>query len=241
MSNYVDSILINKSIAKYMIQGPTWFAILIEIDNDTLRSYGSLQDIETPIKLLNDTIHVFEKTNTGQWALTLNKQTKQLELTNVDKVKSKDSNVYLFNKRPDLNFLLDTLDPVHYTSTSFTNFFHDRLFAGTYKLIGTNEKITFTNTGKVTGLQNFYRYEVDNYFGTLHPYKNLDNILFSRNLPENSKEFSWELFKWEFNHDTLILTQFDWKLYNYNGKYVRDGVWNLSDKQIKMIRTKNKF
>lgn len=237
MPNYVDSILTYKTISKYRMQWPTWFAILIEIDNDTLWSYGSILDIETPIDPKSDTLHVFEKTVTGQWILTLDETTKKLELRNSDsKREQNDTNVYVFEKRPDLEFLLGTLDRVHNTSTSFTNYFHDQLFAGTYEIIGTDKQVTFSSNGKVKGFQDFHKYTVDNYFGTLHPYNNFDNITFNRELPENSNEFDWELFKWEFQGDTLILTKFTWELFNHQGRAVRGETWELSDEQIKLKR-----
>tara|TARA_R110002050_G_scaffold45957_4_gene108371 strand:+ start:1307 stop:2170 length:864 start_codon:yes stop_codon:yes gene_type:complete len=237
MPNYVDSVLAYKTISKYRMQWPTWFAILIEIDNDTLRSYGSILDVETPFDPKSDTLHVFEKTVTGQWILTLNEKTKKLELRNSDSQREKnDTNVYVLEKRPDLKFLLDTLDHVHYTSTSFTNYFHDQLFAGTYEIIGTGEQVAFNPSGQIKGFQDFHKYKVDNYFGTLHPYDNLDNITFYRELPENSDEIDWELFKWEFQGDTLILTKFSWELFNYQGREVRDEIWKLGDTQIKMKR-----
>jgi len=237
MPNYVDSVLEYKTISKYRMQWPTWFAILIEIDNDTLRSYGSILDNETLFDPKSDTLNVFEKTVTGQWTLTLNEKTNKLELRNSDSNREQiDTNVYVFEKRPDLDFLLDTLDRVHYTSTNFTNYFHDQLFAGTYEIVGTGKRVTFSSNGQVKGFQDFHKYTVDNYFGTLHPYNNLDNITFNRQLPENSNEIDWELFKWEFQGDTLILTQFNWELFNYQGRNVRDEIWELNAEQIKMKR-----
>lgn len=237
MPNYVDSILAYRTISKYRMQWPTWFAILIEIDNDTIKSYGSIHDIVTPFDPKIDTLHVFDKTVAGQWILTLNEKTKKLELRNSDSKSDKnDTNVYVLEKRPDLKFLLDTLDYLHNTSTSFTNYFHDQLFSGTYEIIGTGEQVAFNPSGHIKGFQDFNKYKVDNYFGTLHPYDNLDNITFYRELPENSDEIDWELFKWEFQGDTLILTQFSWELFNYEGKVVRDDIWELSDEQIKMKR-----
>jgi len=238
MPNYVDSILKYKTISKYRMQWPSLFAILIEIDNDTLRTYGSINDIETSLDTKNDTLHVFQKTIKGQLTLTLNNRTKKLELRNTDTTRKwiDKTDVYVFEKRPDLKFLTDTLDHVHYTSTSFTNFFHDQLLAGTYEIIGTEKKVIFSSNGQVQGFQDFHKYRIDNYFGTLHPYNNLDNITFNREIPENSNEFDWELFKWEFQSDTLVLTQFNWELNNYQGRKVRDEIWELSSEQIKMKR-----
>ncbi|WP_421753223.1 hypothetical protein [Croceimicrobium sp.] len=237
MPNYVDSVLAYKSISKFRKQWPAWFAILIEIDKDTLRSYGSIINIEAPYMPKSDTLQVFEKTLTGQWILTLNEKTKKLELRNSDsKREDKDTNVYVFEKRPDLSFLLDTPNPAHYTSISFTSYFHDQLFAGTYELIGTNQQVTLSSNGQIKGFQDFHKYTVDNYFGTLHPYNSLDNIIFKRELPENSNEIDWELFKWEFHGDTLILTQFYWEILKNKGRELRSENWKLSGEQIKMIR-----
>ena len=237
MPDYVDSVLTYKTISKYRMQWPTWFAILIDIDNDTLKTYGSILDNYCKYNTDSDTLYIFEKTVTGQWTLTLNQETEKLELRNTDSKRDKnDPKVYVFDKRPDLRFLLDTLDQVHLTRTSFTNYFNDQLFAGAYYIIGTDQQVTFGPNGQITGLQDFHKYKVDVYYGTLHPYNNLDNITFYRDLPDNSKEIDWELFKWEFKDDTLILTQFTWELFDHQGRNVRDEIWELSDKQIKMKR-----
>lgn len=237
MADYVDSILTYKTISKYRLQWPTWFAILIDIEDDTLRTYGSILDIETPYDSVGDTIHVFENTVTGQWTLTLNQQTQKLELRNTDSIREEiDPKTYVFEQRSSLRFLLDTLDQVHQTRTSFTNYFIDKLFVGTYDIIGTDEQVTFDSKGQIIGFQDFQKYDLDIYYGTLHPYNNLDNITFYRDLPAGSKEFDWELFKWEFKGDTLILTQFTWELYNHQGRIVRDEIWKLSNEVIKLKR-----
>ena len=237
MSGYVDSILTYRSISKFRMLKPAWFAILIKIDNDTIKSFGSIQDFVSPFNPKGDSLHMFEKTTAGHWILKLNAKTKNLELRNSgSKIDHYDTIVYALVKRPDLEFLIDSLDPIHFTSSSFTNYFHDQLYAGTYDVIGSSEQVTFYPSGQIKGFQDFRRYKVDNYFGTHHPYNNMDNITFYRKLPESSDNYDWELFKWEINDDTLILTQFNWELFTYQGRKFREYKWELSDVRIKMLK-----
>ena len=237
MSEYVDSIITNKTISKYRQQWPTWFAILIDIEKDSITSYGSIFDIKKPYNPNSDTILVYHKTITGQWTLMLNRETEKLELRNTDTKRKKiDSTIYTFNKRPELNFLLDTLNDVHKTKTSFSNYFKKELVAGNYQIIGNENNVSFHPDGKITGFKDFDKYEIDVYFGTSHPYKNIDNIRFYRDLSKDSKEFDWEVFKWEFENDTLVLTQFNFKTFEYNGMKVRDEFWNLSEKEIRLVK-----
>jgi hypothetical protein len=46
LNNYFDKILADKQIAKYRIQPPTWFAILLEIKKDSIKSYGSIIELK---------------------------------------------------------------------------------------------------------------------------------------------------------------------------------------------------
>ncbi len=235
MTDFVDSILTYKTISKYSLQGPSMFAILIDIDMDTLKSYGSIIDNTLPYNRENDTLQVFERSVKGNWTLTLNKQTQKLEMRNTDSGSKKfDHKVYVYEKRQDLRFLLDTLNKVHKTRTSMTNYFHDQLFAGNYEIIGSGDQVTFGPNGYIQGLQDFHKYNVDVYYGTSHPYENLDNIIFYRDLPTNTTKFDWELYKWEFKGDTLFLTKFSWKEFNIQGTQVRDEIWSLSDQEIKL-------
>jgi len=237
LPDYLDSVLTYKTISKYRTQAPAFFAILIDIDKDTLKSYGSIYDIKTAFKPEGDTIHVFEKTATGQWTLSFNRDTENLELRHTEKsTDGIDPKVYVLEKRPDLRFLLDTLDQGHKTRTSITNYFHDRIFAGTYENLETGDQVTFEANGQLRGFKNFHKYKVDVYYGTYHPLHNLDNIRFYRDSSEVKKDFASEGFSWQFNGDTLILNKINCKIYRHNGQKVRGEEWTLDEQKIKLIK-----
>lgn len=239
LQEYVDSIPKNKTISRHRKSWPSWFAILIEIDKDSLRSYGSIHDLGTSYSLNNDTVFIFDETLSGQWILTCNPKSNQLQLKNSDSFRdSLDSRVYTFEKRPDLKHLVEDLDPIHKTSANFTDFFHEELFEGSYEVIGESNEVEFKKGGQIEGFQGFDRYEVDNYFGTLHPYDNLDNMTFYRGNSGIKHDFDWEKYYWEFHGDTLVLKRFSWMELTYQGRRVRDEIWELSNETIKMVKIK---
>lgn len=233
MTDYVDSILAHKTISKYRMQWPTWFAILIDIDKDTLRTYGSILDNEEKYSIENDTLCIFKRTVSGEWTLTLNQSTRKIELRNTNSGRdSTDNKVYVFEKRPEFRFILDTLDKFHKTKTSFTKYFNNEIFTGTYKLLNSNEDIVFSKNGTVN-FQDFDTYEVRVYFGTLHPHKNKDVITFMKY--EGEQTF-WKQYHWQFFGDTLVLTNFVKETIIYDDKEVITDDWILGNDQIKMIK-----
>lgn len=237
MVDYVDSVLEYKTISTYHLLGPSWIAILIDMNKNTIRTHGSIYDLIIPFKPKGDTLCVFEKVTNTQWALILNPVTKNVELRSMNSEKGKnDPRVYEFHKRPDLNFLLDTLDNVHETRTSFTQLFNDSLFSGTYVTLGKNDLITFGPQGQMKGFQDFSKYKVDVFFGTLNYYNNMDNITFYRDLPDDSEAFSWESYHWQFKGDTLLLKPFYWKLFEHDGRKVRGEFPILSDQEMRMVK-----
>lgn len=238
MPDYIDSVLTYKTISKYRMQWPTWFAILIDIDDDTIRTYGSINDLQTSYNGDKDTICVFEKTVTGKWMLSFNEETQKLELRHIKLGtgrNEKDPKVYVLEKRPELSFLLDSLDKIHKTRTNMKNYLSKELFEGTYEVVGENRDVIFQSNNKIKGFQDFTEYHIDVYYGTSHPFNNLDNIKFYRNQNDN-QDFNWEMFHWKFKGDTLILTPLIFEEFKHRGKKVRGEFLELSEKQIKLVR-----
>ena len=46
LTNYFDTIIANKELAKYRSIRPTWFAILLQIENDSLKNFGSIENMK---------------------------------------------------------------------------------------------------------------------------------------------------------------------------------------------------
>lgn len=237
LSQYFDSIIKNKSIANYRIVPPSWFSLLIEIKDDSLYAYGSINEYQFKIQQ-KDTLANFLKTNTGDWILIVDSNKNELKLKNVKGYRVLDSMVYIFKKKREYKSLVDSLDKklFHRTSDNLTHYFHANIFAGKYKFLDSS-LVEFTSDGLVKGIDGYEKYEVDNYYGTYHPFNNLDNILLIRNSQDSSFFYKSELFNWVFIEDTLLLKRFDFEDYFHEGKKVREWeIWNLSDDVIKLIK-----
>ena len=212
LNNYFDKILTEKQIAKHRIQPPTWFAILLEIKNDSLKSYGSIIELNYKLNYESDTLAVFDSFG-GKYALL--KKSNELQLKQFPNQENIDSANYVFRKRNDLKKLLENQDRVHKISSSITTYFNENLIAGTYENTQNNKTVVFEKSGELINFSGFDRYNVRNYFGTHHPHKNLDVITFT-----NSKNNSFEQFNWKFENDKLILTEFVNEKINHKGAKV---------------------
>lgn len=197
LTNYFDTIVANKEIAKYRLQTPTWFAILIEIGTDSLENWGSIEQAKYPLKRSSDTLTVLSSYVTGyDWYLV--KNGFELQLIPVPNKENTDSTIYIFRKRDDLNYF--TKEGVF--EENVTHYFNDQLFKGKYLNIDTKQEVVFADNGKFIGMKGFNSYEVRNYFGTLHMYHNLDVIYFSNGNGE------FKQYNWVFSGKELLLTEF---------------------------------
>lgn len=232
LTNYFNSIIENKEIAKFRLQTPTWFAILIEIKNDSLKTFGSIEFNQYFIEKSNDTLTTLISLITEEkWYLIANNQ--ELTLIQYPNSKTIDSTVYIYRKRDDLNYFSKENIDFYIIGKNVTDYFNEQLFEGKYINCETNQVIVFEDNGKLTGIEGFDSYEVRNYFGTLHPHKNLDVITFSNSKTNESKEYNWV-----FSDDKLILTEFiNEKVTNNGETYVGD-YYILGREKMKLKITK---
>ncbi len=210
LNNYFDKILSDKEIAKHRVQAPSWFAILLEIKNDSITSYGSIIELEEKLNHNSDTLTVFESFG-GKYALI--KKSDKLHLKQYRNQDIIDSITYIFSKRNDLKILLENQDRVHKINSNITTYFNENLISGNYQNLNNNEIVTFEKNGNLKNFNGFDKYEVRNYFGTLHPHKNLDVITLT-----NSKQNTYKQFNWKFKDNKLVLTEFIHETIDYKGK-----------------------
>jgi hypothetical protein len=206
MTNYLDSILKYKSIAKYRMLPASWFAIIIEIENDSIRTYGSIYDNSFVAVSKTDTICIIDRTLSGLYSLTYIETTGNLELKQINtKNRKVDSVTYMYQKRTDLEFLTNNLDKVHKTGSNFTKYFNKNLVAGQYNLY--RKVVRFLEDDRVENFQNYKEYQVGNYFGTYHPFQDRDILILTSN---DGEVDYWE---WKIISNNLILTKLtiDWK------------------------------
>ncbi len=201
LTNYLDSIVINKEIAKYRVQFPSWFGILLDIKNDSINSYGSLVEITDKLTSKKDTVTELISYESGKWMLLKNQ--KNLVLKHFPNQEVKDSTIYVYRRREDLKFMTQDLDKRHKISSNITKYFNQEILAGTYLSMNTNSTIEFQKEGIVNGFNQFSSFEIRNYFGTLHPHKNLDVVSFKNKFDNEIKQYNWK-----FNEGVLTLTEF---------------------------------
>lgn len=210
LTNYFDTIIENRELAKFRLQSPTCFGIVLQINNDSLTSYGSIVEIEKQLNLKSDTLAMFDSFG-GKWNLV--KGEELLLLRQSPSQMKKDTTRYIYSKRNDLAFITQNMDRIHKIGSNVTKYFNDKLFAGSYLNIMENKKVVFKPDGILIGFKKYDTYKVRNYFGTLHPHKNLDVITFSNSTAREFKQYNWK-----FKNGQLILTEFIGETIINNGK-----------------------
>jgi len=226
LTNYFDTIIANKELAKYRLQRPTWFGIIFHIKDSSLISYGSLIEINKKLNIESDTLTFFDSYG-GGWDLI--KKDTFLILKQKSNQKKVDSSIYIYRKRADLDFMTKNMDKIHKISSNVAKYFNQSLLSGSYQSIKGNKKIIFNPNGKLIGFDKYDTYQIGNYFGTSHPHKNLDVITFS-----NSKTKKSKCYNWKFNDNILILTEFIEQTIIYNGEKVSSDDYILGSELIKL-------
>ncbi len=226
LTNYFDTIIVNKALAKFRLQPPTWFGIVLQINNDSLISYGSLVEIEKQLNLKSDTLVIFDSYG-GRWDLI--KREELLLLRQSPNQNKKDTTLYIYSKRNDLAFITQNMDRFNKIGNNVTKYFNEKLFAGSYQNTKGNKDVIFKSDGELVGFEKYDTYQVRNYFGTLHPHKNLDVITFSNSTTKESKQYNWK-----FKNEQLTLTEFIRETIIYNGKKVITDDYILGTEKFKL-------
>ncbi|MEN7550808.1 hypothetical protein AAG747_23000 [Rapidithrix thailandica] len=228
LTNYFDTIIESKELAKYRLQSPTWFAILLEIENDSLKSFGSIVNDQYLIKRATDTLTTLMSNVSGdKWFLVLKEpELKLIQYPNSERV---DSIVYTFRKRDDLSYFSKFNKDFFIIGNNVIDYFNKQLFEGKYINTGTNKEIVFGENGQLIGIDGFDSYEVRNYFGTLHMHRNLDVITF-----KNKHNNKYKQYNWVFSDDELLLTEFVYEKVTYDGKTYNGDYLVLGKEEIKL-------
>jgi len=111
--------------------------------------------------------------------------------------------------------------PLHQLHINFSSFYRTNLICGQYQPIENYKDIGLVELGgsdnkSVTGFKDFKEFEIDAYFGTCHWSSPEDEIVF-----DHSKTSAVEIYSWEFNKDTFILTEM--KSRNGSDRLYKDG------------------
>jgi hypothetical protein len=227
LTNYFNSILAEKTISKYRVQIPAWFGILLEIKQDSVSTFGSIHDMHAKaIACQADTLLIFE-TNWGEWSVVNHGEQLHLELIPNDDGLVNQT-VYIYEKRPDLNNLIARKDQRLKLDLGITTYFNEKLVVGKY-LNSKGDTIHFQKNGEVQGLRFYNEYWVDNYFGTSHPFQNLDMIVL-----RNHENHVLDYYHWDFKKDLLLLTNYLRDTVPYEDKWVATDDFVLGEKQFRL-------
>ena len=205
LSEYYDSIMIDKAIAKNSIHKISWTMFAIKIENDSIRALGLVYpETKYSINKIKDTLLLFS--DFGEWNLFLDKKTGNI-LANQTKPYGDEPIVktsYHFRKVKEAGLInLLKKNNAFEIRQGLTQLFSDSLLVGEYQRIGSriNERITFTTSSKIEGFKDFNTFHIHSYFGTYNPYNSNDAIF----LESDDKK---EHYNWEINGDSLKLTKF---------------------------------
>lgn len=228
LTDYFDTIVANKELAKYRLQTPTWFGIILDIENDSLKSFGSIENDEYLIESKSDTLTTLtSKVSGDKWFLILKEP--ELKLTQYPNSKRVDTVVYTFRKRDDLSCFSKENKDFFIIGNNVTDYFNKQLFEGKYINKETNHEMVFGVNGQLIGIDGFESYKVRNYFGTLHMHKNLDVITF-----KDKKNKEYKQYNWVFSDDELILTEFIYEKITHDGKTYDGDHLILGKEKIKL-------
>jgi hypothetical protein len=233
MTNYFDTIVKYKEINKFRLQKATWFAILLEFKNDSLYTYGSIDENTCKFEVINDTISKLHGKIGNQNDYWLVKRDSLLVLSQINRKHLKDSIIYTFRKRRDLNNLVNNDLTRFKISQGVTDYFNKEILSGTYYQYFSTKKMSFSKNGEVINWSKFHSYEIDNYFGTSHPFGNLDVVTLS-----HSKKNKQNYYSWKFQCDSLVLTELKREEISYENKNYETDNWIESDNSQVLLKTK---
>lgn len=203
LTNYFDTIITHREIAKYRMQRPTWFGILLDIRDHKIFSYGSIYNDSDFYQQNNDTITTFE-TFDGAWWLI--KKSSELILKQKPDARIIDSTIYIYRKRDDLFFMTQNFSPIdkyEKIEPHVQSYFEKEFFVGTYKIKDTDQIVSFESNNCIVGLKNYTTFKLDDYFGTYHPFNNED-VLY---LEVDSSRY-YDVWNWKLNNKEILLTKF---------------------------------
>lgn len=191
LTNYFDTILKYKEIAKFRLQQATWSAILIKETKDSLFSYGSIYQGKVP-KTEGDTLGLID------YRFLVIRENENLLLIDTDK-EYNEGIKYTLRKRNELSELIIQNKKNEAIEDSVEALFNREILSGTYLDLKSRDTLVFSKDGGIKGGQDS-SYIIRGYFGTLHPYNNLDVVYFNRD---------YEGWNWKIKDDILHLRKFD--------------------------------
>jgi hypothetical protein len=234
LTNYFDSILKDKSISKHRLYPITWSAMALNIKKDTLHSVGLLY-VKEKIKInsAKDTFGLMNS-NYGRFLFFYNKQTDCIEaIDNSVDENNKYIGKHFTYRRVKEKRLYEIFDgfELHQIRNGLYQIFIDSLISGEYKSLNGGQNLILTTNGLISGFKKYNKFQIHDYFGTLHPFQNYDVICFKDTTISSTNNTKLTCYyNWKFSGNRLTLTEM--LTDNYDEYY-------LGKKKYNFVRIKN--
>ncbi len=245
LTDYFDSIIKDKAIAKhsqYPISGEMMSFI---IQNDSLFSKGIImRSFKTKIILENDTLKQIRYPYTFYYNSKLDQiEATPLNLEERSYFRRTDKEKYTF-RRVNEKRLIDILQIK--SNEGFHQLFIDSLIAGEYKSIDNGKKLKLTNKYSMNGFKKYNKFEIHDYLEVrefdefeINPFNGYDAIAFREHKGNYSEKDipKWvkiKVFNWKFTGDTLTLTE----MKDTRRSNARYSDFSLDSNKFVFIRTK---
>lgn len=200
LTNYFDSMIRNKSVAKTALNKMSFHNIVIKLDGNKVQVGGVVNWLITFQRNLDDDTFYFNS-NFGKFKYFFNNGGLSCIMNN-------DNNIvyqYRRTNNTQLNEIFEVYDRAKFIDYMQRMIITD-IFNGKFKIqtnSGDSNFITFNPNNSISGLYDFKSFRIHDYIGTFNPFKGLDAITFSN--IGNKKLY----FNWSFSADTLILKKFE--------------------------------
>jgi hypothetical protein len=214
LTDYLDSILKDRSISKHRMYPIAWSAMALNIHRDTLYSTGLINGSRgMKVHSYMDTLAVIE--GYGKYALRYNTRNDYIEATAIstDQAPKTAARTFKYRRVTEgrLKRILQNNDQ-RGLKEGFYQLFIDSLIAGEYTSLNDGHALVLTSDGIISGFRSYNRYRIHDYFGTLHPFGNYDALWFEDTTAISSGQFppppsAIQFFHWSFSGDTLLLTE----------------------------------
>lgn len=245
LTDYIDSILKDKSIAKHS-QYPISEAVMsFRIHNDSLFSKGIiLRGYDAKISRVNDTL---KQIRFSRYTFYYNRKSDQIEATPF-RLKSNsyfrraDKEKYIYRRVKDKRLLnILGIRPTQ----GFHQLFVDSLITGEYKSIKNGQMLILTSAYSMSGFKRYNKYEIFDYLERIEldyqdPFKSYDAITFREHKGRSSEidpkyaVYNGAVYNWRFSGDTLTLIEMQYS----RKENARFGIYDIGKNKFTFIRTK---
>lgn len=192
LADYIDSIIIDKSIAKHRVKPLSWSALQVEVTDSGIICYGSINQGDFTKGNIQKGILLKEDVSGSDYYYTYDAANDKLMTLNIE-----DSSTGSYIRTSE-SFLYQDSGVFWQLEPKLHSFFVANAFAGTYVNIATNDTVVFDPKYSMSGLGEFNQYNINMFMGTSHPFNDGDHVTY---YGDDIRAINY----FEFKGDTLVL------------------------------------